>query len=74
MNNPFNLIKMMLGKQNPQQMVMNMLGNNNPMFNNLMKMAQNGDNKGVEQFARNLCKEKGIDFDKDFSNFMNNFK
>lgn len=74
MNNPFNLIKMMLGKQNPQQMVMNMLGNNNPMFNNLMKMAQNGDNKGVEQFARNLCKEKGIDFDKDFPNFMNNFK
>lgn len=74
MNNPMNFLKMMIGKQNPQQMIMNMIGNNNPMVNNLMKMAQNGDQQGVENFARNVCKEKGIDFDKDFSEFMKNFK
>ena len=50
MNNPMNFLKMMLGKQNPQQMIMNMIGNNNPMMNNLVKMAQNGNKQGVEQF------------------------
>lgn len=74
MNNPIQMIKMMMGKSTPQQMVMNMMGNNNPMINNLMNMAKNGDNKGIENFARNICKEKGMDFDKEFQDFMKNFK
>lgn len=75
MNNPINIIKMLKEKANPQQMVMNILGENkNPMINNLVKMAQKGDVKGVEQFARNLYKEHGKDFDKEFNTFMNNFK
>lgn len=75
MNNPINIIKAMMGKMNPQTMVMNMVKNNsNPMINNLVQMMEKGDEKGVENFARNICKEKGIDFDKDFTNFMNNFK
>lgn len=28
-----------------------------------MDMANKGDTKGVEQLARNLCKEKGINVD-----------
>lgn len=60
---------------NPQQLVMKMLANNtNPIFNNLIKMANAGDVKGVEAFAKNIMKEKGIDFNKEFSNFMTNFK
>ena len=74
MNNPIQMLKMMMGKSTPQQMVMNMMGNNNPMVNNLMNMAKNGDNKGIENFARNICKEKGMDFDKEFQDFMKNFK
>jgi len=74
MNNPIQMLKMMMGKSTPQQMVMNMMGNNNPMINNLMNMAKNGDNKGIENFARNVCKEKGMDFDKEFQDFMKNFK
>lgn len=75
MNNPIQMLKMLMGKSTPQQMVMNMMGNNtNPMINNLMNMAKNGDNKGIENFARNICKEKGMDFDKDFKDFMKNFK
>lgn len=74
MNNPIQMLKMMMGKSTPQQMVMNMMGNNNPMINNLMNMAKNGDNKGIENFARNICKEKGMDFDKEFQDFMKNFK
>lgn len=75
MNNPINMIKMMMGKTSPKDMVMKMIENNsNPVFANLIDMANRGDTKGVEEFARNICKEKNIDFDKDFTDFMNNFK
>lgn len=61
------------GMKNPQQAVLQMLGSNtNPMAQNVLKMVQNGDMNGVEQFARNICKEQGVDFDKEFSSFKNN--
>lgn len=67
MNNPLDFIKMI---KNPQQFVMNYLGKtNNPMFNNLVQMAQKGDKKGVENFARNMFKEQGQDFDEIMKNF-----
>ena len=73
--NPINMLKGMMGNMNPKNMAMNMLKNNtNPIFNNLMQMMEKGDDKGIEQFARNVCKEKNIDFDKQFGEFMNNFK
>ena len=73
--NPLNMIKGMMGIGNPKEMAMKMLKNNtNPIFSNLIDMANKGDSKGVEDFARNICKEKNIDFDKQFGNFMNNFK
>ena len=73
--NPLNMIKGMMGNMNPKNMAMNMLKNNtNPIFSNLIDMANKGDSKGVEEFARNICKEKNIDFDKQFGEFMNNFK
>ena len=73
--NPLNVIKGMMGNMNPKNIVMNMLKNNtNPIFANLTQMMEKGDNKGIEQFARNICKEKNIDFDKQFGEFMNNFK
>ena len=64
-----------MGKMSPKDMAMKMLENNsNPVFANLIDMANKGDTKGVEDFARNIMKEKGIDYDKQFSEFMNNFK
>lgn len=60
---------------NPQQMVLQMIEKNtNPMVGNLIKMAREGNTKGVENFARNICKERGKNFDDEFSKFMNNFK
>ena len=73
--NPINMLKGMMGIGNPKDMAMKMLkSNTNPIFNNLMQMMEKGDDKGIEQFARNICKEKNIDFDKQFGEFMNNFK
>ena len=70
-----NPIEILRSITNPKQFVMNNLGiNNNPMVGNLIKMAQNGDREGVENFARNMFKEQGKDFDKEFANFMSNFK
>lgn len=57
----------------PQKIVEQMMGDN-PMIANLMKMANSGNTSGVENFARNMFKEKGRDFDKEFSEFRKKFK
>ena len=73
--NPLNMIKGMMGINNPKDMAMNMLKNNtNPIFNNLIDMANKGDTKGVEDFARNYMKSQGKDFDQEFNNFKSMFK
>lgn len=75
--NPMDLIQMIKSGSNPQQLMMSILeqnmGNNNPMMANLMQLAKNNDTAAIEKFARNLAKESGIDFDKEFGNFRRNF-
>ena len=72
--NPMDLIKMYMSQGLTPKTVVEKMGMNNPIINNLIMMAQNGDTQGVENFARNIMKEKGRDFDKEFYNFKNNFK
>lgn len=48
--------------------------NTNPMFMNLFNMAKKGNEEEMKNFARNLYKEQGRDFDKEYSNFKKNFK
>lgn len=73
--NPMDMIKGMMGKMSPEQMVMNLIKqNSNPMLANLIQMAQKGDKQGVETFARNFFKEQNLNFDEEYSKFMNNFK
>lgn len=73
MNN-LELIKNFMTKgMTPKGIAMQMMGNN-PIFANLINMAETGNNKGVESFARNMLKEKGLDFDKELANFKKNFK
>ena len=79
MNNPLDIIKnFMSGGKTPQEIALNMIGNNNnPVMQNLIKMAQNGDYKGVENVARNMFKEQGRNFDaemEDLQSFISNFK
>lgn len=73
--NPMNMLKGMFGSMNPKEMVLKIISNNsNPIVGNLVNMANKGDTKGIEEFARNYMKEQGKDFDKEFNNFMNNFR
>ena len=68
--NPMQIIQMIKSGSNPQQLIMSFLQQqNNPMANNLLQMAQNGNTSGIEQIARNLCAQKGLDFDKEFNSF-----
>ena len=63
--NPISIFQMM--KAGPQQFMQQIMSNNrimgNPIIKNAMSMAQSGNSKGIEQMARNLCKEKGINPD-----------
>lgn len=74
--NPMNFFQMLKGG-NPQQMVMKMMNNpqmaNNPIAKNMLNMAKNGDLQGIEEMGRNIAKERGIDFDKAFNDFKNQF-
>ena len=61
---------------NPQQMVMNMLQQNaqgNHMFANILSLAQNGNTQEIENIVRNMARERGIDFDKEFNSFRQMF-
>ena len=64
-------------KGNPQDFVMNMLqqngGENNPITANLMELIQKGDTKEIESVVRNIAKERGIDYDKEFNSFKQMF-
>ena len=73
--NPMQMLQSFLGRgMSPQQIINQMSGNKNPMITNLMNMMQSGNSKGVEDFARNIFREKGRDFDKEFGEFKKNFK
>lgn len=75
MNNSMQIMQLLRGIKNPKETVFQLLkGNNNSIMKNIVEMAENGNSKGVEDFARNLFKEQNRDFDKEFGEFMKNFK
>ena len=72
--NPFQMLEAM---KHPQAFIQQMMNNSqvmrNPIAKNIIDMAQKGDVEGIEQMGRNIAKEKGIDFDKAFSDFKKQF-
>ena len=70
--NPMQVLMAIRNGQNPQQIVMNMLQermSQTPMGQNLIALAQNNQTAQIEQIARNICNQRGIDFDKEFNSF-----
>ena len=72
--NPMNMIKQYVLQGLTPKGILSRMNITNPMLNNIMNMAERGDTNGVETFARNICKQRGLDFDKEFSRFRNSFK
>ena len=65
-------MQMAKNKQNPQQMMMEYLqqqAQQFPMGQNLLSLAQQGKTADIEQIARNICAQRGVDFDKEFTAF-----
>jgi hypothetical protein len=74
--NPMEIIQKIRSGQNPQQIMISILEEgiaaNNPIAANLLDLAKNNRTAEIERVARNLCAERGIDFDKEFSTFKSN--
>jgi transcriptional regulator of met regulon len=69
--NPQRLIQLIRQGQNPQQLMLSVLEGyaGSPMGKNLLNLARNGQTAEIEKIARNLCKERGVDFDQEFIKF-----
>lgn len=66
----------MIRRGNPQQNMLNVLkerAQGNPMFANMLSLAQSRNAQEIENIARNVAKEKGLDFDKEFNSFKQKF-
>lgn len=68
-----NLMQMIQRGGNPKMILSQMMSNsqfsNNPIMKNTFDMMNRGDSKGLEQLARNLCKEKGLNPEEIMSQF-----
>ena len=73
MTNPImQFMRMVKNGGNPEALILNLLeqrAGNTPIGQNLMQLAKNNDTQSIEQVARNMCKQRGLDFDKEFAAF-----
>ena len=71
--NPMEIIAMIRNGQNPQQVMLSILergvAEGNPLMSNLLNLAKQNRTADIEQIARNICAERGVDFDKEFASF-----
>ena len=71
--NPMDIIAMIRSGQNPQQLMLQILergvAEGNPLMGNLLNLAKQNRTADIEQVARNICAERGVDFDKEFNSF-----
>lgn len=70
--NPMMIINAIKSGQNPQQIMLQILQDKmgtTPLGVNLINLAKDNKNDEIEQIARNICKQRGVDFDNEFSAF-----
>lgn len=75
--NPMQIIQAIKQGQNPQQVTMNIVKERmgqTPMGQNLLNLAENNKTEEIEQIVRNICQQRGVDFDKEFAVFKNMLK
>ena len=74
--NPMQLLGM-LKSGNPQQVAMQIIQQNfpsDPMMQNLVKMAEEGNINGLQQYATQLFGSQGKDFNSEMNNLMSIIK
>ena len=73
MFNPMQMMGMLNEKSNPSQIMTQMMNqqlSGNPLFQRAQEMARGKSPQELEQVARNLCQQRGIDL----NSAMNQFK
>ena len=64
--------------QDPSSLVSNMVNEaasqGNPIMQNLANLIKEGKTEEIEKVVRNIAKERGMDYDKEFKAFRNTFK
>lgn len=79
-NSPQDMFKIInsFKNQDPSAIVANMVNEaasqGNPIMKNLAGLIQEGKTDEIESVVRNIAKEKGLDYDKEFKAFRQTFK
>lgn len=64
--------------QDPSALVSNMVNEaasqGNPIMQNLANLIKEGKTEEIENVVRNIAKERGMDYDKEFKAFRDTFK
>ena len=64
--------------QDPSALVSNMVNEaasqGNPIMQNLANLIKEGKTEEIEKVVRNIAKERGMDYDKEFKAFRDTFK
>ena len=77
---PQDMFKLISGfkNQDPSALVSNMVNEaasqGNPIMQNLANLIKEGKTNEIEQVVRNIAKEQGLDYDKEFKAFKNTFR
>lgn len=78
--NQQDMMKLISGfkNQDPSVIVANMVNEaadqGNPIMQNLANLIKEGKTNEIENVVRNIAKERGVDYDKEFKAFRETFK
>lgn len=67
-----NPMQMMGAMMNPMGLMMKQFGAN-PMFRQAQQMAEGKTPEQIKETCKNLCKQRGIDFDQAWAQFQSQF-
>lgn len=70
--NPLGIINMIRSGKNPEQLMISYLESQlkgTPLGENLVTLAKNNNTAEIEKIARNICEQRGLNYDKEFNDF-----
>ena len=66
------IINMIRSGKNPEQLMISYLESQlkgTPLGENLVTLAKNNNTAEIEKIARNICEQRGLNYDKEFNDF-----
>ena len=69
MSNPFQTMMQLFNSKNPEQAFQSVFGGN-PMYQRAVQMGKGKSPEQIQQIAKNLCNNMGIDYDSAYKQFQ----